>query len=205
MEKIKEFALLPNEKVLKVVRHHPIIIAPHLVISFLILLLDFFLMYYLFVQGTLGAILFCLVIAVVAFYIYRLFFLYKKNRFVITNLRIIDFEQDSFFEKYLTQYDYGKICEAQAKVKGLFPTLFKYGNLRLALDRDAGPYEIYKIPHPLALQEMISQFINKKPSENAPAAVSEAVPLVLAEMKMLKTSDKQKLLEELQKELREKP
>lgn len=202
MELLKDVELKENEKVVKVVRHHAIIVVPHIVISFLILVFDFFLMYYLFLQGWWGVTLFVLIIVMVAFYIFRLFFLYKKNKFIITDQRIIDFEQVTFFEKYINDFKYSKIKEIKVEAKGLFPAIFRYGNIKLILRQDVAPYELYKIPTPINLQSQINNLILRENQKQIKQGkTTDPVALVMAEVSLLPREKKIEIIKKIRESM----
>ncbi|MBT5338043.1 hypothetical protein HN858_01470 [Candidatus Falkowbacteria bacterium] len=202
MTKEQDVQLREKEKIVQVVYHHPIVIIPHLIICFLILVLNFFLMYYLFLQGWWGAILFLGIIVSVVFYILRLIFLYRKNRFVITNQRVIDYEQVGFFERFINEFPYSKIKQANAVIRGLGPTIFRYGNLKLILKEDVGPVELYKISKPLKLQSLISEYLHKSEQFSVGSECTDPVGLIMAEIQLLKRSDKIRIFRQVKEELR---
>ncbi|NQT50084.1 hypothetical protein HQ571_05305 [Candidatus Kuenenbacteria bacterium] len=199
--KQKDFELRENEKIKHTVFHHPIVVVPDLVISLLILILDFFLMYYLFLQGWWGVILFGAVILALAFYMLRLFFLYRKNKFIITNQRIIDFEQAGFFEKFVNEFPFLKIHESKAVIKGIGPTLFRYGNLKLILSQDLGPFELFKIAKPIKLQNIINEYINKAEAVKKPKDGVDPVSMVMAEVELLNKSQKEEVIRQIEQHL----
>ena len=198
---VKGFALRDNEKILKVVRHAPPVIFPHVFICFLILILDFFLMYYLFLQGWWGVVLFGGVVAVVAFYVLRTVFLFRANRFVVTNRRIVDVEQVGVFEKFINEFSFAKVIEAKATVKGVWPTIFHYGDLHLSLRDDLGAYELYKIPAPLELQNMLNGLIEQAAPKVAAGA--NPVAMIMAEVRLLNRTDKEEIIRQIEVELAE--
>lgn len=159
MNFLKNIKLRSDEKVEHIIFHHSIIIVPHLIVCALILILDFFMMYFLFLQGWWGIALFAAVIGVVAFYIFRLMFLFKHNKLILTNQRVIDVEQATFFEEFISDYSYSEIKKAEAVVKGVGASLFHYGNLKLIIEKEAAPFELYKIPRPLFWQGVIHDHI----------------------------------------------
>lgn len=199
--KIKNFTLRDNEKILEIVHHHPVIIIPHLVVCFFILLLDFFLMYYLFLQGWWGVILFSAVIFFVVLYVFRMIFLYRANRFVITNQRVADFEQAGFFEKNTTEYPYAKIRNAEALVKGIGPTIFHYGNLKLAIDKSIAPFELYKVPKPIRLQNIINDLLDDEQTRRGLVPAADPVSMVMAEIELLSKDQKEELLRQIEQSL----
>ena len=158
-------------------------------------------MYYLFIQGWWGAVLFFAIVLSVLFYMVRLVFLYKKNKFVITNQRIIDFEQVGFFEKFINEFTYAKVDKASAVVKGIGGALFKYGNLKLNLIEDLGPFELYKVPRPIELQELINSQLATSEEKKGIEPSAEPVSLVMAEINMLGRSEKIQIYKKLKAEL----
>jgi len=200
--KIKGIKLNENEEIIKMVRHHSSIVVPHLAICFLIVALDFFLMYYLFMQGWWGLILFFTVIVIVFLYIVRLVFLFKKNKLIITNQRLIDFEQASFLDKVITDFPYSKIKSIDATVKGVGPALWKYGNLKILLYDDVAPYEFFKIPQAKALEDEIKKRIEKQEKNIEQAEAADPLELVMAEVDLLSRRQKIKLIKQIKAQLR---
>jgi len=199
---VKGFSLRENETLLKMVRHDPMVIFPHVFVCFLILVLDFFLMYYLFLQGWWGVALFGAVVLVALFYVLRTIFLYFANRFIITNQRIVDVEQVGVFEKFINEFPYVKIVEAKATMKGVGPTIFHYGDIRLTLRDDLGPYELYKIPDPLELQNFINGLIERAAPSGSAVSASPVV-MIMAEVRLLPRSDKEEVIRQIEVELAE--
>ena len=205
MLKKPEFTMRDQEKVDEIVYHHLIIILPHLFVSVIILVLDFFLMYYLFLQGWWGVTLFAAVILAVIFYILRLSFLYKKNRFILTNERIIDCEQVGFFEKFVNEIYLDKVVEAKAVIKGLSASIFRYGNLKLILNDELGPIEFYKISNPLRLQNKINGLAQDRAViiHKEPQACARSVDLIMAEIGILNKTEKEEVIRRIEDLLRE--
>jgi hypothetical protein len=200
MKKLEDINLREEERIIKVVYHHAVIIIPHLIISFLSLILNFFLMYYLFLQGWWGVLLFLLIIFFVVFYVFRLIFLYKKNKFVVTNQRIIDFEQVGFFERFVNEFPYKKVRNAKAVMKGIGPTLFRYGNLKLELKNDLGPFELYKVGDPINLQNKINEFVHKK-EEVETKDCADVISMIMDEVKYLNKQQKEEVVNRIQEQL----
>ena len=198
MELLKDVKLKEGEEFIKAVYHHPMVIIPHLVISFFILILDFFLMYFLFLQGWWGVALFAAVIVVVLFYFLRIVFLYKKNKFLITNQRIVDFEQPSFFEKYKNEISLYKIKEIEVIKKGLVGMIFGYGTLKLHIKNEVTPLELFRISKPEKLQEEIRHLMGEETEGIKEATVKDdPITLILAETKLLSLGQKEDLIERI--------
>lgn len=205
MLKKPEFTLREKETVDEIVYHHLIIILPHLFVSVIILVLDFFLMYYLFLQGWWGVALFGAVILAVVFDVLRLAFLFKKNRFILTSERIIDCEQVGFFEKFVNEIYLHKVIEAKAMIKGLGASIFRYGNLKLTLDDELGPIEFYKIPNPVRLQNKINGLAQNRSfgANNENRTCARPIDLIVAEIGTLNQPEKEEVIRRIEDLLRE--
>jgi hypothetical protein len=199
-ENIK-FKLAEGEKILNEIHHHPIIVAPHFIISFLILVFDFFLMYFLFQRGWWGPILFIAIILIIFFYTFRLLFLFYKNKLIVTNKRFVDLEQVNFFEKYTNEFDFEKIKEIKFEMKGVWAHIFRYGTLKVVIDQDVAPYELYKIGRIKDLQEKLTKIVFTQ-KETQQAEATDPVNLIMAEFTMLPREYKLRLYKEIRSRLR---
>lgn len=193
-----KLVLKETETVVRELRHHPMIVIPHLIISFLILVLDFFLMYWLFLQGWWGVALFSAVILVIIFYILRLIFLYRRNIFVITTERLIDYEQPSFFERFQNELPLRKIKSVEVKKKGLGGAVFNYGNIIIYIKDDVAPLELYKIAKPVEVQNELIALLNQAGETIKEELVKDdPLALVLAETRLLSVDQKERLIERI--------
>lgn len=204
MELLKKIKIKEGEEVLLEVKHHPIVIIPHLVISLLILILDFFLMYFLFLQGWWGVTLFGSVIFVVFVYSLRILFLYNRNKFFITNFKIVDFEQPGFFEHYVNEVPLHKVEEIQVKRKGVFGALFGYGSLKLVIRGEVAPLELYRIPKPVELQSKLNEILSSGEEKIKEKIVKDdPISLILAETRLLSVQQKEDLIERIGQQIDE--
>ena len=201
MEILKKFELNQNENVIQEVHHHFGIIIPHLVVSALILVLDFFMLAFLFMQGWWGVILFLTIIAVIVFYLLRLMFLFKKNKFLITNQRILDFEQAGFFENFINEMYLKDIKEVEVQKKGIGAYLWHYGDIRLFLINEIAPIELYKISDPKKIQDIIHRLINGGFSQTKDERLDDPVKFIMAEVELLDFEQKMLLIEQIKKKI----
>lgn len=203
MQNMDKKLLRDGEKFIGEAFHHPIVILPHLVVASLILIIDFFLMYYLFLQGWWGVFLFSAVIVIVIYYVVRLFFLYKNNKLVITDSRIIDLEQAGFFEKFINEFPLNRINGARAMIKGMWPTVFHYGTLRLSIAGQIAPFELYKISNPAELQDKINNLISTRAVAAAGLSAEDAVAQIMAQIRQLAPAEKAEFKKQMENLFRE--
>ena len=127
------------EKVLRALRRHPITFVPALLLFIVLLILPvglYFIISWNFsawLQSEAGftvLVLFgsayCLSILL---YIFTYFITFYLDVLIITNDRLVDIDQLSLFARTIAEVDLYQIQDATSEVKGIFPTLFNYGNL----------------------------------------------------------------------------
>jgi hypothetical protein len=170
LDKIK---LGQNEKALHVVRHWGGLLVPHFVFVFLIAVFDFFLMAYLFSQGIIGVLAFLAILAVIGVYSWRLAFLWRRNIMVITNKRLIDWEQTGFFEQLIQEIPFSDIEGVEAGHKGLLGKIFKFGNLTLKMKEEKHPFVLYKVKFPVRAAEIVKRLLSGVAPEEAPRVMVE--------------------------------
>ncbi|MFH0814629.1 MAG: PH domain-containing protein [Candidatus Falkowbacteria bacterium] len=205
LDKIK---LSEGEKVLHVVKHWFGLLLPHFVFCFLIIIFDFFLMYYLFLQGLWGVIAFAAILIIAIAYTGRLIFLWKRNIMVLTNKRIIDWEQLGFFEQTIQELSYADIENVEAGHKGLLGKMFKFGNLSFKIKNEEYPFVLYKVKFPVRAAEAARRLMSAPTvilslsKETVPAGKPDSVDSLLEQAKKMSLSDKKNFYKEFKKILR---
>ena len=128
--------------------------------------------------------------------------MYRKNKFIVTNERIIDFEQPSFFEKYKNEIALHKIKEIEVIKKGVLSMTFGYGTLKLHIKNEVLPLELFRISKPVKIQEELRQLMGEE-SEGIKEAVvkDDPISLILAETNLLSLNQKEDLIERIGKQI----
>jgi hypothetical protein len=192
----KIIGLQADEEIVQVVKHYFLIIVPHLIIGFLILLLDFFLLFYFITLGWWGWIIFSLIIFLVGFYMFRLVFLWNRNLIIVTNKRLIDYERSSFFNQLISDFPYPKIKNITGQRKGFWQTVFGFGDLRIDLTDRNQPFELYNLYQPFKLLELINEKINKRQITTSEAA-EEQIGEIINKIQALPDEQKKIALERI--------
>ena len=81
------------------------------------------------------------------------YFTWEKDKYIITDLRVVDMDQITLFNKSQKEAFLDKIQDVTSEVKGFFGMIFKYGNVTiqtagetsLTLDDIANPDKVQKI------------------------------------------------------------
>jgi len=147
--------LKEGEKILLVVRQTPIAFANSILIGTFLFLLPFFFLFPLFTRGKWGVAGFIALLAVaVIFSFYRLVDWYF-NCGVITNMRVIDIDQKGLFQRTVSEVPYYKIDDVSYNIKGLRQTMFRYGNVVVAIKGYRSSVTLRNVARPAMIQELI--------------------------------------------------
>jgi hypothetical protein len=111
----------------------------------------------MFQNGPLGVTAFFIILVSGIIFTTRKFFAWKYTVFVITDMRIIDIEQKGFFHKSVAEVAYRDIDEVTFRIKGIAPTLFRYGVVEVKIAGNAADLETYPIHRPATLHDLICE------------------------------------------------
>jgi hypothetical protein len=151
----KAITLKPDEKILMVVRQTPVAFSNSLLIGALLFLLPFFLLFPLFSYGKWGVAGFsALLLAAIIFAGYR-FIEWYFNCGIITNMRVIDVDQKGMTERVVSEVPYFKIDDVSYNIKGVKQTMFRYGNVVVAIRGYRSSVILRNIAKPAMIQELI--------------------------------------------------
>ncbi len=191
--------LKDDEELVLEVRHYFLMFLPHLIISVLIIIIDFFLLFFLFNRGTWGVWVFLLILLISILYIFKIVFFWKKNYFVISSQRIIDYDQQGFFNKKVSEIPFEKVRDMSFNSKGLWQTLYKYGNIRIKLMGSERPLVLYNIKDPEDIHKLLSELVRKyKPKTEIEEGkedleTAQEVLNLLKKIKTLSTDEQEKI------------
>jgi len=197
--------LKDDEELILEVRHYFFVFLPHLIIGFLIMVIDFFLLYFLFRQGIWGIVIFVIILAISLFYLFRVVFFWKKNYIIITSRRIIDNDRQGFFQKKVSEIPFEKVNNVLYSSKGMWQHLLKYGNIEIQLIGSEKPLIIYNIKDPEDIQkllnELIEKFLKTEPNQKQADFENPRVREIVEQIKSFEKTEQKKIYNELKKSL----
>ena len=86
---------------------------------------------------------------------------YYLDVWVVTNQRIIDVEQVSFFHRSISEFKIYKVQDVTVEIKGLIPTLLNYGNVQIeTAGEESKNFAFCQIPTPQTAKEIIIQQVS---------------------------------------------
>jgi hypothetical protein len=84
---------------------------------------------------------------------------YYLDVWVITSKRVIDVRQNGFFSRTISELELEKIQDTTSEVKGVFPTIFHYGNLFIQTAGEVERFVFQDVPNPDAVRDVIIKLI----------------------------------------------
>ncbi|MCX6779351.1 MAG: PH domain-containing protein, partial [Candidatus Magasanikbacteria bacterium] len=133
---------------------------------FVFVALPFFFMFVLFSWGYWGIGLFSASLIFAFFVLFRTLFFWRTNVFIVTNQRVVRIEQKGVLNKIVTDLNFYNIRSISYKIKGVFPTIFRYGKIIIETNDAKGVTEINRIHKPAEAVDIMAQIQQKQMQEN---------------------------------------
>lgn len=182
---IRKINLKAGEEVVSVVRHYALTLWLKILGAFLLLVLPFFLIFPLFKWGYWGVGLFLILILLGIVYGAKIFAVWYYNAFIITNKKIVDIDQRGFFERVVSEAAYEEIQDVSYRRKGIWQTIFRYGDVRVKLAGAEDGFEIRNVRAPAQVEQLIYNLMHPgkrdkdgNPDLSAPAPNEEEFKII---------------------------
>ncbi|MFA4931227.1 MAG: hypothetical protein WC570_05185 [Patescibacteria group bacterium] len=99
-----------------------------------------------------------LVILLVAIsYFTHSFLIWWWDVYLLTDRRVINFDQKSIFHHVVSEADLGNIQDTTYEIEGVWQTFFNYGRVRILTASNGQSIVFESVPSPHVVQEMIMQ------------------------------------------------
>lgn len=194
--------LKEQERIVTIVRRYGLTYFWHGFLVAVILSVSFFFMFWLFAHGWWGQMLFVLGVFVGLFILFRTLFLWRSNQLIITTHRVVDIDQNGFFDKTISEVPYDKIEDVFGRIKGVFGTIFRYGELNIQTGAGKVQIALNKIKQPVFLQQQINELCDRYISRYSSRFSGNVVEMVIDKLYELEPEDLsrvEKVLEKLKK------
>lgn len=90
---------------------------------------------------------------------------YYLDIWIITNKRLIDVEQKGFFNRVVSTVDLENIQDSTDEVKGIIPTLLRFGNINVQTAASEGVFVIKGIDNPSKTSHYLNEAVREKKKE----------------------------------------
>lgn len=148
--------LKPEEEILMAVREVALPRIPAFFMLALWFLLPFFLLFPLFRLGGLGVLGFFAILLPAIAFLWRAYRRWSDTMLVITDRRVIDIERRGLFDTQVCEASFADVDEVTFRIKGLFPTLCRYGDVEVKISGAAADIEFKRCKHPSRVHDLIA-------------------------------------------------
>jgi len=131
--------------------------------------------YYIFNSGTIAFLYLSWIVFWISFLAYE-YLNWHRDRFIITDQRIINIDQKSLFKRKVSELELEKIQDVSHEIKGMFATALDFGDVIL---QSAGSENIViaDVAQPSELQDTIVKLV-KEANAGPPVTVDELVDFI---------------------------
>ena len=151
----RRLGLKDGETFQAVVRAAPVTILPLAALAALFLLAPFFFLLPLLRWQLLGRIIIGILLGLGVLIAARLLVKWRLSLLALTGRRLIVVRQKGFFERDVTELPLAKMHEVSYRVKGLWPTLCRYGTIVIESAGSERPIEMACVGRPGQLKDLI--------------------------------------------------
>lgn len=82
---------------------------------------------------------------------------YYFDTWVVTDQRIVNIEQIGLFRREVSELEHSKIQDVTSEIRGIIPTLFKYGYIYIQTAGEKERFVFKQIPRPVKVRNIIMQ------------------------------------------------
>ncbi len=152
----KTIQLKPEEEVLEIVHEDIVPHLPRYTLFFLWFVAPFFFLFPLFREGAVGVFIFFGLIISACFFGFRSYTKWSNTTFILTDHRVIDVERRGFFDRVVSEILYRDIDDVTYRVKGIVPTMFRYGDIRVHVSGSGADIEFHHVARPSRIHDLIN-------------------------------------------------
>jgi len=149
-----------EEKIVAVLHHHPLTYAKQIVVTAVLILGSFFLMFPLFSLDQIGVALFCALLLTGIIYGAREFYIWYANACVVTSQRLVDLDRQGIFHKTVSDLELDSIIDISYSVSGIVQTIFHIGAIEVKSGGAALLLE--NIKEPGKINQLLADLIRKQ-------------------------------------------
>jgi len=153
------------ERIVRTIRRDPITFVPYIVVFIILMFVPigvFWLINTMFPEILANNIVYPIAVLFASMYylclylfFYSYFVAFYLDMWIITNDRLIDVQQISLFGRSVAELDLYQIQDASSEIKGILPTIFRYGDVTLQTAGPVPKFIIHSTPNPHEIRKLI--------------------------------------------------
>jgi hypothetical protein len=86
---------------------------------------------------------------------------YYLDTWIITNERIINIEQEGLFNRTASELDLAAVQDTTAEIRGIWQTLFTYGQVYIQTAGEKGRFHFKNIDNPEHVKELVTRLVEE--------------------------------------------
>lgn len=155
----------PYEKIVHLVRRHPVTFVPYIFLFVILLAVPLVVrwlgnaMFPTLLDNTIVwplAVIFASIYYLsVCLFFYSYFVTFHLDLLIVTNDRLLDIEQKNLFARTVAEMDLYQVQDVTSTINGFFPSIFNYGTVLIQSAGATNHFTILNVPHPEKLREEI--------------------------------------------------
>ncbi len=157
--------LKDDEQLIRIVRRYWLTFFLSLFASSLLVLIPFFFLIPLFSAGTIGVIGFSIFLFFGSFILARNIAVAYFNSFIVTDRRVIDYDQKGLFDRTVTEATYNRVQDISYRIKGVLSTMMNYGSVVIQTAGTQPNLELKNVKAPQKIQQLIADLQNHYENE----------------------------------------
>ncbi len=158
----------PDEHIVLLVRQHPIVLAPKILVAVLMLILPIILLSLLGLSGikiTMGDVSFGIGFAIfwammIVTVLATSFFKWYFSVNIVTNERIVDIDFEKTYTDSIAQCLLDKIEDTTVSTPGMWAAIFDYGNVFIQTAAEQREFDFINVPRPRDIQDTINDLLD---------------------------------------------
>jgi hypothetical protein len=161
----------PGEKVIMVLRRHPIVFLTDLAVILVLLAVPFagWFIIRIFWPTVLGGLVSRPVLLLVAsayllftwLFLIEQFIEYYLDIWVVTDRKILDINQINLWSRTVAEVELDKVQDVTSEVKGILPSLLDYGNVYVQTAGETERFVFKQVRHPEKIRDAVLQVVEK--------------------------------------------
>jgi len=148
-----------GEKILEIVHEDFVPALPWWIFLFIWIAAPFFFLMPLIQRGAEGVFFLLILTGTGIFMTLRARFVWQRTILIITDQRIVDVSQRGFSDRTTTEVELKDIEEVSYRVKGLWPTVFRYGTIYLRTAGERADLAFRHVHRPIDLYRLLNDLI----------------------------------------------
>ena len=186
---MKDISLKQDERILHEIRQYGLTQWWRWLLGIAVVCAAFFLMFPLFRHPPWGYALFGLLLFLGVLVLFNTFIVWKRNVLYITTHRLIDVAQRSLFHRVVSEISYNEVEDISVSIRGLWGTLFKFGDVRVQTANGTINIVALKVKKPLFIQQQINELKERYISKYSYEFSGDIAGLITDKLYELELSD----------------